>query len=171
MAFYGLLDNEEESIELPWFNEYLETIGEDIERETFDVITVKPTPKGFILSTEFFNAWVWRKTPLGEHLKATLTTATQSDTHPQLSIVVNRKVKTKFSVGLRDDVSCCFLWIDESKIYTLHPQKNLPLDLPPEANNSNELQSPSGNTRKLSSVPAKASQTSSKVQSSQTIAS
>lgn len=167
MAFQAIVDPTNEQRELPWFNEFEQGIHEDISGQVFHVESVKSTPKGFILTTEFFNAWVWRKTALGESLIADLRHATQTDSHACLAISPNPKTKNKFDVGFLDDVSCLYEWNGESNTFILHPQKNLPLGLTPQNDSESKGSTPLGNSRKQSSAAPRTSVTSSKVQSSQ----
>lgn len=166
MPFQEIVDETNEQRELPWFNEFVEQIGQDVEGEIFQVESVKSTPKGFILTTEFFNAWVWRKTALGESLIADLKHSTQSDSHPCLAVVPKKKTKNKFAVGFLDDTYCQYTWNGESNTFILHPQKNLPLDIPPSSEHESKGEPIQGKPQRQSSVPRRASATSSKAESS-----
>jgi hypothetical protein len=166
MAFYSLIDDQEESIELPWFNEYEQSVSEDLNGQEHYVLFVKSTPKGFIFTTNEFNAWVWRKTILGQNLSETLHQATSSEGYPQMIVKVNTKVKSHFQIGLIDDVHCAYVWSGENNTFTLHPQKNLPLELPPQNEHESKGEGPLRNVQSAASARRKASAITSKVESS-----
>lgn len=156
MTFYTLVDPTNEEIELPWLNEFLEQDESVSNGSLYEVVHVKSTPKGFIVTTESFNAWVWRKTPLGVHLSATLSQATQTDTHPTMCVCINLKTKTKFQLGFTDETHSKYTWSVENSTFTLHPQKNLPLDITPEDSSESKGAISSGKARKQSSAPHRA---------------
>lgn len=133
MAFYLLSDDTDtDTSDLPWVNEFLELQGKEIEGFFYLVCSIKATKKGWILSTNDFNAWIWRKSKVGEVLQVSLTDSTQSEAYPQLVLAIKTRTKDKFVVGFMDDQSCHYQWHPESSSYSLHPQKNLPLDNPPQ---------------------------------------
>lgn len=167
MSFYNLVDNEDSNDDLPWFNEYLEIVQEDITDQIHLVNCVKSTQKGFILTTEHYNAWIWRKSTTGSTLSETLGISTQSDSYPQLAIMIKPKTKNKFVTGFLDDLFCGYTWNQENTTFTLHPQKNLPFEVSPSDSDINQSASVPGKSQKQSSAQHKASATSSKVESSQ----
>lgn len=133
MGFYELEgQTDSDTLDLPWLNEYLEMNPKTKDGLFYLVNTVKATPKGYILTTDNFNAWVWKKTKPSEALATGLTDSVQSDIYPQLAIKVILKNKNKFILGFLDDQSAKYVWNGEMGIYSLHPQKNLPLSTPPE---------------------------------------
>ncbi len=132
MPFYPLIDESQESNEdLPWLNEYLETNPKTKEGLIYLAHTVKASKKGYIITTPNFNTWVWRTSKAAIALASGLTESVQSESYPQLAVMIKLKTKDKFVIGFLDDSMAHYHWNSESSSYALSAQSSLPLVEPP----------------------------------------
>lgn len=168
MGFYEIDDSSSSNeLDLVWLNEYIDENGKTCDGQIYVVDSVKSTMKGFIVQTESFQSWIWRKSKAGIRLLELLNDAVQKDSYPQLVIKISLKNKDKHVLGCVDDSSCEFVFDGESKTYSLHPQKNLPLDITPSSNADELSASSLGNGHRQPAVPPSALPVTSQVQSSQ----
>ena len=133
MGFYTLVDESgTDQDDLPWLSEYLELNPKGQDGVSYLVNYVKASKKGWILATDEFNCWVWRKSKPGEALQQGLTDSVSKEVYPHLAVMVKPKSKSQFLVGFVDDAMACYEWNGEDMIYSLSAQKSLPLSNPLE---------------------------------------
>ena len=132
MGFYSIVDESQlDSSDLPWLNEYIDLNPKTTTNGIYLVSHVKSTKKGYILTTEFFNAWVWRSSKPGTALQTGLTDSVQSDSYPHLAVQIKPKVKDKFVLGFLDDCMASYTWNPDDSTFSLSTQKSLPLEVSP----------------------------------------
>ena len=129
MGFYTLVDNESDSDnDKPWLNEYLDLNPKTKDGLIFLVSSIKATKKGYILFTDEFNCFIWRNSKPGKALQDGLSDSVQTPSYPQLAIMLKIKLTAKFTTGFLDDTMAEYQWDAENSVFTIAPQKHLPLE-------------------------------------------
>lgn len=134
MGFYTLVDDASDSDDSkPWLNEFLELNPKTKDGLIFLVSSVKATKKGYILFTDEFNCFIWRNSKPGKALQDGLSESVQAPSYPQLAIMIKTKTTARFTTGFLDDMMAEYQWDPEATVFTLAPQKSLPLETPSNA--------------------------------------
>ena len=104
MAFH---EYEQESISfLPnvsWIELYIAENGSSCENCVYDVLAIKPTPKGVLLFTESFMCFVWESSKVGHELNKLFHKLEIGSRTPSVMIKISTRVKAKFVVGQDDE--------------------------------------------------------------------
>lgn len=106
----------------PWVEEYVNTNPKLNFSIVYHCKAIKITPKGYLLGTEVFMVWVWKKSSLGRTLAAVIDDLLKTDIYPTLAIKLSKKTKEKCSVGLLDDHFSRYI-TDQDGIIELHPDE------------------------------------------------